>query len=277
MPGQSLSRINENTVRLKKKRSRYSYRRPSAKPPPRRPPARGKGDASNWQSISHVIAPSLAVAGVLIYTVFTLAYIQFYGQLGVVPSEVGFNYLTTLSSAISMLIFAGLATVAGIYFYYFIDILMNFRYRRARFRPSAIRQEFRSSVQRTDRSTSFMANFFSSAIATIIVLTLYLISMANDSAAAIQRGDRYPQAYLGPLVQQLGLTAPARVRPINKATDSPAINALSDRELLYLGQANGTAVFYDSTVHGVVRLPLGSIALTTSNCADKEFAEILCN
>jgi hypothetical protein len=70
---------------------------------------------------------------------------------------------------------------------------------------------------------------------------------------------------------------PATVEPAGKAGDSPAVERLQDRELLYLGQSGGTVVLYDASSQRAVYVPASSIVLHVANCDARPPPDPACN
>lgn len=56
----------------------------------------------NWKDLASVAAPFIALSGLVIYGILSLAYDQFYSSLGTTPAEVGLNYSTILAGSVGI-------------------------------------------------------------------------------------------------------------------------------------------------------------------------------
>jgi hypothetical protein len=124
------------------------------------------------------------------------------------------------------------------------------------------------------RKTTVRVTVWGLVVVAILLVAYALPRIASDRAQAASNGrpvspPRLPVA----AVAVLPLHAdPAEVQAVGDKTKAPALVELSARPaswspLLFLGQAGGIAVLYDSELKRSVYVPMAAILLTVSNCA----------
>jgi hypothetical protein len=86
---------------------------------------------------------------------------------------------------------------------------------------------------------------------------------AENAARKVQAG----APVTGWVPRSLIRADPVTVESVGKRGDSPAVERLRDKKLLYLGQSNGTVLLYDATAQRAVYVPADSIVLHVANCS----------
>jgi len=214
------------------------------------------------------IAALLALLGVILYVYLTVVYDHFYSVLHVEPSDVGLSYATTLSRS-SGLIATVVAIVAGALF------LLRW-----------IRGSLRGIGMALDLP-SFAAVPTLALVAGVVLLwagaplLAYPITEptreASVAAKAVLAGQPVAPVRLGPIALMDLRAEAATVIPKGKPGDSPAVRDLAKRRnLLYLGQADGTVVLFDPTAHQALRLPTDAALLRLSRPAPAQARSLLC-
>jgi hypothetical protein len=226
----------------------------------------GKPPASTglpWREALSYTPALLLLSGLLMYGYLSLCYQRFYGSLGVDPNDVGLSYAGTLARSSGFvfvyLLFVAYAIGAG---------------------PVAVRHvRTRWGMPHTWKITTiqWLSALFGFLIAASLSVT---ISEARDAARDVQAG-----LPVGPLqfaaenpfgggrllpVPILAVHAdPATVEPAGKLGDSPAVERLRGRKLLYLGQSGGVVVLYDAAADRAVYVPASALILKVANCDAK--------
>jgi hypothetical protein len=67
------------------------------------------------------------------------------------------------------------------------------------------------------------------------------------------------------------------VKSAGELNKAPSIDALLHTKLLYMGQAGGSAVFYDSANGSSIYLPSSSIVMKVANCDAEDAPDPLCS
>ena len=94
-------------------------------------------------------------------------------------------------------------------------------------------------------------------ILSLVVVSVIVTSTANYAASAVRRGEAYRQ-----------WTVPWRADPATVHWLTPrADDPLAGRCLMYLGQANAVAVFYDADSNQIVRVPSSEMILLVDTVA----------
>jgi len=200
------------------------------------------------------IATMLGVFGVAAFCALFIGYGRFYGGLGVSLTDVGLNYSGVLESCAGF-VSAGAAIGA-------VQALLSLAL-RGHYRP----QLGDDSTLRilTRPSLMFIGG---SMLWTLGLLFIVFPLVATQAKSDVKAGN--PVLPLRQLVTGIPLSAikaePVSIAAIGEPGKDPAIEALASRDLLYLGQANGFAVVYDSHAQASMKVPLASALLTVSNC-----------
>lgn len=194
------------------------------------------------------LAQSLTVLGALLYGFLAIAYAAFYNALGINPEDVGLNYVTTLTRS------AGLVTILLLALFI---IALAFIARRASinvgpFYPFA-----------ADDIGPGLRRVLSAVIAiALIVMVAYLIRLPPQAASLARQVEQNqpvrPIRFLG--LTMLAIRAePARVTWLSDLQQQP--RQLIGYSVLYLGQANGNAVFWDPRGRHTIIIPTSNLLI----------------
>jgi hypothetical protein len=194
--------------------------------------------------------PCSLPGGVLIYGSQRIFYDRFYGSLGVDPSDVGLSYTETLARSTGFVIVSLVLLVT-------VALHMPFVERRFRY---AGRQD---PTVRRSRGTIIL-----SVLGTVLFVGVVGVIPwvgAEEAAREVQAGRP-----VGPIRYGLPFLAihadPVWVEPVGKPGDSTAAERLRGRQLLYLGQSEGTVLLYDASFQRAIYVPASSIVLQVANC-----------
>lgn len=193
------------------------------------------------KDVATYVAPALAIAALVDYSIFALLYDSFYGGLGTSPRDVGLGFKETLagSTAVALFILIGVSACWGLTIY-------------------AIKKR------------SLAAIILIIVVAVICgVLFALLLRQASRSEPldAVQAGHAVSPTSIGPIVLVPLHAEPAVVRAVGRPPEqTKAIDDLAARKLLYLGENNGVAVLYDSTEDHVIRVPSAVTVIVATNC-----------
>jgi hypothetical protein len=211
----------------------------------------------NW--VVRYAVPLAGVTGAALYGVLRLAYVFFYLWLRATPDEVGYGYLQVLSDeligAIELVVLiAALIWIAG----FAISILVPLVQRAAgKFRSKA------AEIQLVSKLKARKIAVWSLAIAVPLVLVgLPVLGWLEGEQAA--NGYAVRNVYLAKTIRLPVLAVqavPAEVAWVSPP-ESGAPNISGRLCLLYLGQADGTSVFYDVHSHESLLLPTADIAVS---------------
>jgi hypothetical protein len=198
------------------------------------------------------VAPLLGLVGTVLFGVLRLAYTFFYQQLRATPQEVGYGYEEILSGqlfgTLELALLLTTALVAGAH------LARALRHAQAGRWSDAVALPRRRDLTQLGRRYAIIA------LAAILIV---LPALAYLSGAAATEGYAIRNMYLI-----------SRALPVLAVQASPAevtwtvaqhpgmTDLLSLHCLLYLGQANGTAVFYDVKTRDSLHLPTAQIQIT---------------
>jgi hypothetical protein len=184
----------------------------------------------------------VAVLGLILYVPTYVAYEYFYTSLGVSPDEIGLGYATALSreitwlaSYIVILCSVGALLVAAVWLA--VGPARLWGILRLPRRPAAP----------TRRVSALTAALATAIVLEIVVFQVQSVPTVNSGIPAAPSARSFFKARAD-LVQ---------VAWIDK---SPQAAAVPER-MLYLGQSNGVAVFWDPRDEQSVRIPTGSIVI----------------
>jgi len=184
----------------------------------------------------------VSLAGALMYVAVSLGHASFYGRFGIDPAEVGLGYTETLTRAgrvflpfVVLVLMLGLVLGKG---------LGN------RLLASVDRARVRSRVLRI----CFVA---------LVVLAIWFPAWYGAQADDVARGeplrpepDRLRSLWLNPL----GIRAePVLVEWTSNDADEPY--PFGSEKVMYLGRADGVAVFYDPATDQTVRVPDSDVVI----------------
>lgn len=239
----------------------HGHPRRSAEPvAAQRPHETGDHDGSvvlNW--IVRYAVPLAGVTGAALYGVLRLAYVFFYLWLRATPDEVGYGYSQVLSDeligAIELVVLiAALIWIAGSA----ISILVPLaRQATGKYGSEA------AEIHLVSKSKAQKTAAWSLAIAVPIVL-VGLPALGWLEGAQAANGYAVRNVYLAGTIRLPVLAVQAV--PAEVAWASPpgsgAPNISGRPCLLYLGQADGTSVFYDVHSQESLRLPTAAIIVS---------------
>jgi hypothetical protein len=200
---------------------------------------------------------------------------RFYTGLGVDPIEVGYGYSTTLIRTIGYISYviatSTVVCIAFLILYGFIRYVGKKRSKRS--------QPGKSRARMSDRDFVTFIAIFSLIAGAAIPLVLGTMGVGSAAEAAREGRPILPYAGAASLgVPDLPIRAdPVFIAPAGKPNDSPEVISLSKRNnLLYLGQANGTAVLYDPDQQRSIHVPTSEVILKISNCRTEAASDMRC-
>jgi hypothetical protein len=178
--------------------------------------------------------------GGLAYLVARSAQTSFYSKFGVEPDDVGLGYAATLSRAAALLLV--LSIVAG------IALTAAAVVRPAR--PSAVR--------------GLRVPAVGFALATLVFFAGWMPATYTRDAHLVKRGHSLRPPGLSTPIRVLTNPLGLRVEPV-RVSWIAGTNAAYDfarERVMYLGSANGVAVFFDPSRRRTLRVPAGDIVVT---------------
>ncbi len=194
------------------------------------------------------IVPVLTILGLAAYGLIGLAYDAFYGPLGISPDEVGINYVQTLAEGGAGLIFTfGFGVLISIALFWLGDRILV-----------ALRRKPMRGGRRI---------WFGVGIIATVALLLSAYIHAYLRADDLRHGRQVvPERLLG-----LITVVPLKAEPSQIVwLENPAAPATWTYGtcLMYLGNANGTSVFYAPRAQAVIRIPSSEVAvISQSRCS----------
>ena len=238
---------------------------PAAPPPPpvAATPAAAAAPGATQPKLAVFIRdylPAIGAVGLVLYGLFRLAYSFFYIRLRTTPEEVGYTYTRVIAESLVgaielILICAVLITALAA-----VSIAGWIVVKAARRRRWPGRNDLHQLLDR-HRLTRAVQRIIAAAVAAVFLSLPWLAWWQGGLA---QAGQVVRNVYfIGvPYLPVLAVQAvPATVTW--KAADSEKAMPLKYRAcLLYLGKADGTAVFYDVATRDSLRLPTGDIVVT---------------
>lgn len=193
--------------------------------------------------IADNLLAATTLTGVVIYGIERAALASFYGQLGLDPEDVGLTYSATLSRAIvGFLVFGIIAFLVGIG----LGVLGVSLWRL--------------------QSSAAAARTFVVLGGGVVAIYLLLTITSYDLMNRIKHGHEI--TFLNPLgirVDEVDLDWPG--------TKPDVLRHCDDCTILYLGRANGTAVFYDSEHQRTLRLPDTELRFRTQHAEPDELGK----
>jgi hypothetical protein len=248
---------------MREKEDRSYPQRPAEPLVAQRGPEPGNHDGSavlNW--VVRYAVPLAGVTGAALYGVLRLAYVFFYLWLRATPDEVGYGYSQVLSDeligAIELVVLiAALIWIAGSA----INILVPLAQRATgKYRSEA------AGIHLLGKLKAQKIAAWSLAIAVPIVLVgLPVLGWLEGAQAA--NGYAVRNVYLAGTIRLPVLAVQAVPAEVAWASPPGSGEAnISGRPcLLYLGQADGTSVFYDVHSQESLRLPTADITVSLEN------------
>jgi hypothetical protein len=232
---------------------------------------RGDAEATQLGEILGQSAAILLAGGLLVYALSSLAHDRFYGALGVEPGDVGITYASVLarSTGISIMLIAIIAVFTAYYILF------------SRWLPAPENTIFLGLSGR--RIVMIISTTF--VFLLILLIGFLQYSVAQDAASAVKSGR--PVRPIGSWFTLMPIHAdPVIVEPAGDPKEAPTISRyrckITTKEppcsdtLLYLGQAGGVVVLYNSTTQRSVYVPGSSVVLHISNCSTKRSPDVAC-
>ena len=182
-------------------------------------------------------AAALAVSGIIVYAISSLSSAIFYHPLGVTISEVGLNYAAILAQSAGMITLAAILGLGGL-------AAVTSIYRRG-------------GLSRRGRAVGLWVT----VVAVILYLTISFFGGAITGLRYVLSGDGFSPSLLTPL-----RAAPVKLYPV-EGDRLPGAEALAGRTFIYLGEANGITVLFDSNTGEAIRVPTSLIVTVAANCA----------
>jgi hypothetical protein len=206
------------------------------------------------------------LAGIALF-VLVRGYLNgFYGRLGVDPDDVGLGYGATLGSSIGLLVFFTLAAVV------LPAVLLTCGYAAVRVARSTESLPLRRLPSAIGSATlHFLRRTLPfGALASLAIFATLFSGRAEYYAKAVQNGQPIRFGALSLTSFKVRAT-PMRVRSTGRPAENPGVEDVARRSmqsppLLYLGQADGIVVAYDSVMQQVIRLPASTVLLRLANC-----------
>jgi hypothetical protein len=218
--------------------------------------------------------PSLSVFGIVLYGLLRLGYLFFYLQLRTTPEEVGYGYSRLLSEsvpgALELILFVSIILAFPLLAISEVRVLMkNISKRGSGARPSsrkgspkASRGHLQLIEQMYRRLKGAVKRLFPRCVlaaAGVVFLALPTLAWWHGRLARTGETVRNVSFIAIPYLPVLAVQAvPVRVSWKDSGSDGQ-FNLSRLNCLMYLGQANGTTVFYDVHTHESVRLPTSDI------------------
>jgi len=199
--------------------------------------------------------PALGTVGVALYGLLRLSYLFFYLRLRTTPEEVGYDYSRILAQSIG-----GAVELVLICAVAFALITSTFSATRRVLRRMS---SLRTTAREIPRHSSRRIVVHSLGAALVFVL-LSLPVLASWQGGLARDGQTVRNVYFVgvPYLPVLPVQAvPADVTWVD-GDAGKAMPLISRTCLMYLGEANGAAVFYDVRSHESLRLPTSSITVS---------------
>jgi hypothetical protein len=271
----------------------YWFKAAGGRPPPAAVPARSHGPAMlvaggrdvvsgaqsgrqseiddprtrQWSQVFQDFVPSIAIVAAAWYAVLTFSYDQFYRRLTVNLNDVGLSYSTILANSVgTALAVALLVAILD------LPVLIIWKLRSGR---PLFQKDFRE---------------FMRPVLVINILCCFLIAIFALPALSSTGFQRVKSglAVLPPRLPFADFTIlpihadPVMIKPNeskaiqNIATDQTTQDDSTSSRFLYLGQANGTVVIYDSLEQHILYLPSSDVLLSITNCHIREPPKPVC-
>jgi hypothetical protein len=283
------------TARPRLRRRASYYRSPSnpEKPQRRRQGHRPKQSLDmpatghhrrGWETAFQWAGLFITVGGLAIYSLQTLSYEGFYQTLGLRPSDVGLSYGNILTSSFELVIiiiawFLFLGLVLGTITVLLSGVMWLVLTRQLIWRR--VQQSWLKYLIPESTSMRSMITYYAGRnlrflfqyvlvaglLGIVFFCSVFLPDYARETATQVkERG--YPiraQFRLGPFALLAIRADRVVVQPVTTANTPNHIDDLSGRYLLYLGEANGSAVLFDVYSDQAIRVPTSSVKIKLKN------------
>jgi hypothetical protein len=211
--------------------------------------------AAGWVA-THLAASVFALVAALLYALLRVSYRTFYARFDVQPEDVGLGQTEILTQT-------GLFLLVYVLFWSGYMVLSYVIFRAMGLRP--YRDPRDAPLWR--RAWAFMSSpYWFVFVAPVVILAstlfYYLPDRARALADGVEKGETVrPPSSLSLRLVDLSVEAlPARLTSLGE-NDLPA--ELRSRSLRYLGEAGGILILYDWKTKRTIRLPAGSMVVTT--------------
>jgi hypothetical protein len=220
-----------------------------------------------WMNALNELIPTLAVIAAAWYALLTLSYDQFYRRLSVSLSDVGLSYSAILANSVGTGLAMGLLVV-----------LLSF--------PILLMRRLRGNEEWDEESfRRFARRVFASVLIFCAILAMTVLpALSSNGFHRVTEG----KAVLPPRLPLANFAIlpihadPASVQPKDSETAQViGVESSDDSEsrarLLYLGQANGELVLYDSVAQHVVFFPSSDVIVKITNCHIQQPSKPVCS
>jgi hypothetical protein len=274
---------------------------------PSQPNGKSSSFRFHWKDILSAAAPVIALGGLVIYGLQSMAYDQFYSSVGTTPADVGLGYSAILAGSVGIILVivpvsVGIAGVlallryhpAGGLFvastfilfsllgatqngavYWFIacvgGILPLFIYTRILARAGRSLSDLVPHVRR-----SFPRDALVAISITLILLGIAGLRDADRASDAMSQNRPIVPQRIGPLTLLAFRASPAVVRPVSNPSGISSMQVLDKRSFFYLGQADGVAVLIERSTGKITRIPSSSVLLDIANCSRSGILDTAC-
>jgi hypothetical protein len=212
--------------------------------------------AARWIG-THVAATTVAIAGALFYGVLRVSYANFYGRFDVEPEEVGLGQTEILTQT-GVLLFVTVLLVGS---------FMAVEYVLLRALGALPSDKAPAGAPLWRRALAFTRTPYWIILIPTILILVFLVAFslpgrARGLADRVERGEAVrPRVSL--VHWDLAVRAlPASLRSLGGNT---LPRYLRSRSLRYLGKGGGVLVLYDWKTKRTLRVPMGSVAVMTSD------------
>jgi hypothetical protein len=217
-----------------------------------------------------IAVPVVTLGGILVYSVIYVAYDKFYGSIGIHSGDVGLSYSTILSHSVGFLTtlaFTVWEHAKRTIFWYVIVVSFCFVFLILATPVDPFTLILRLSLRR----------FIAISLLLILVPAIFLslrggpygrLSERATEAANDLIGGQAVLPLRGARNNDLLLyihADPVTIFPVTK-DEAGNISKLKDKELFYLGQANGQLVLYSWKDKLVIYLPSSAVVMTAIDC-----------
>jgi hypothetical protein len=204
------------------------------------------------------IASITAIVTLIWYAILANAYEQFYSPLQVTLGEVGLTYANVLSNSFGAALWVILNSVA-------IALLCT--------TGLFVLRRFISSLKKVSPRQALLGLFTAALVFFTFNVTIHLGRDAANRSRMIEGGYSIPplayRTYLplsfAPIALHIGAAQVISINSIGSKDESAPIPTFIGRKLVYLGQANGIAVLYDTVNTSPIYVPASSVIIETDS------------
>jgi hypothetical protein len=211
------------------------------------------------QSLNEVSTGLIALAAATWYGFLWITYNQFYEPLGITPSDVGLNYATILANSVGAAVAFLIPLVVLIIA--LITLAVSVRFRGYRYSP-ATQVYWRPRLPLVTRRLLVILGL---VVIAFLVYTFPVTARKEAQKVIDGRAVSPLHAFASPApILTIHADPVIIIKSVGakKAGEIAAVESLAPTSLLYMGQANGMIVLYDSSVDQAIYLPASSVLLT---------------